>query len=345
MPFALRAAGLVSVIWFLAMFAPARAQTATNLPPWLDASTLTGPDTDKDGLPDLLELRFGSSPVKADTDSDGFNDLAEYIAQTEPRSNKSFPLFFEELRDRQLLPTDTLVYRVQPIREFLLATNTVIVTNPPPDDMPDEAPTYTTNKLTVTNWVTFQWFFEDVALPTQTNSALVLHRLQETHAGGYRVEAAVFDSVQVSRTLQVEVLPWLPRLRIAQPAGRPVAWGNNSFGQTNTPASVAEDPARAVAGGLAHSVLVDRKGEVRAWGTNDLGQIRIPAGLTNVVGLASGAAHTLAVLGDGTVVAWGDNQMGQTNVPAGLTAVVAVAAGYFHSVALRGGWDRGGLGR
>jgi hypothetical protein len=174
----------------------------------------------------------------------------------------------------------------------------VIVTNPPPDDMPDEPPTYTTNKLTVTNWVTFQWFFEDVALPTQTNSALVLHRLQETNAGGYRVEAAVFDSVQVSRTLQVEVLPWSPRLRIAQPAGRPVSWGNNSFGQTNTPASVAEDPARAVAGGLAHSVLVDPKGEVRAWGTNDLGQIQIPAGLTNVVGLASGAAHTLAVMTD-----------------------------------------------
>ncbi len=332
-------AGVTRVLFALLLIAGASrllAQVTRPLPPWLDASTLTGPDTDRDGLPDLIELRFGSSPVQPDTDGDKFTDLDEYIAQTNPRDRGVFPLFFEELRDRQMLPTETLVLRVRPIVDFLLTTNTVIVTNPPPDDMPDEEPTYETNKITVTNWVTFQWFFNTNALPTQTNAALVLHRIGESNAGAYRVEAAVLTSKQTSRALNVEVLPWKPRVRIGQPMGHPVAWGQNTFGQTNVPALVLDQASLGIAGGLAHSVLVSDKGEMYAWGTNDLRQTAIPEGLGGVVRVASGAAHTLALRGDGTVVAWGDNQLGQTNVPPGLSNVVQVAAGYFHSVALRG---------
>ncbi len=38
---------------------------------------LSGPDADKDGLPDEMEELFGTDPKKADTDGDGFNDYSE----------------------------------------------------------------------------------------------------------------------------------------------------------------------------------------------------------------------------------------------------------------------------
>ena len=59
--------------------------------------------------------------------------------------------------------------------------------------------------------------------------------------------------------------------------GSIVAWGDNSYGQTNVPA--------------------------------------LPPGL-NYTQVAAGDAHTVALRSDGSVVAWGDNDSGQTNVPA-----------------------------
>ncbi|MFO1475707.1 MAG: immunoglobulin domain-containing protein [Verrucomicrobiota bacterium] len=153
-----------------------------------------------------------------------------------------------------------------------------------------------------------------------------------------------------------------------------VAWGDNSYGQTNVPAGLFDvlavvsggdslhglalrsdhtvtawgdnshgqcavpdglTDAVGVAAGAWHSLALRADGEVVGWGNNDLGQITIPVGLNDVQAIAAGAFHNLAVRTNGTVVAWGDDSSGQTDVPAGLDQIVAVAGGYNHSLALK----------
>ena len=112
-----------------------------------------------------------------------------------------------------------------------------------------------------------------------------------------------------------------------------VAWGDNSYGQTNVPAGLSN--VVAVAGGGGHSAALRNDGTVAAWGNNSSGQTNVPPDLSNVVALAAGYQHNLALRDNGTIVAWGYNYYGQTNVPPDLTNVVAIAAGGNHSLALR----------
>jgi alpha-tubulin suppressor-like RCC1 family protein len=112
-----------------------------------------------------------------------------------------------------------------------------------------------------------------------------------------------------------------------------VAWGDNSYGQTNVPAGLSN--VVAVAGGSTHSAALRNDGTVAAWGENSSGQTNVPPGLSNVVALAVGYRHNLALRDNGTIVAWGYNYYGQTNVPPDLANVVAIAAGGNHSLALR----------
>ena len=115
--------------------------------------------------------------------------------------------------------------------------------------------------------------------------------------------------------------------------GTVVAWGINTFRQTNVPAGL--NTAVAVAGGDRHSLAMRSNRTVIAWGSNQFGQTNSPTNLTNIVGIAAGGTHNLALRTNGTVVAWGGNSYGQTNVPASATNVVSVSAGELHSLALR----------
>jgi len=115
--------------------------------------------------------------------------------------------------------------------------------------------------------------------------------------------------------------------------GSVVAWGQNTSGQTNVPPGLTN--VMAAAGGGNFSLALRADGTVAAWGDNSFGQTNVPAGLSNVVAVAAGATFSLALKADGTVVAWGNNGAGQANVPAGLNHVVAIAAGAFHGLALR----------
>jgi alpha-tubulin suppressor-like RCC1 family protein len=151
--------------------------------------------------------------------------------------------------------------------------------------------------------------------------------------------------------------------------GTVLAWGTNSYGQTNVPGGLTN--ALAVAAGDAHSLALNADGSVVAWGRNDLGQTNVPASVTNTIaisaggqqslalrkdgtvvqwgqtfasvpasvtnaiGIASGTNFHLALLTNSTVVAWGNNSSGQLNVPANLSNVVAVAAGGDHALALK----------
>jgi len=122
--------------------------------------------------------------------------------------------------------------------------------------------------------------------------------------------------------------------------GTVVGWGNNDYGQTNSPASATNVVAIA-AGGL-HSLALRADGTVVGWGNNDFGQRVPPASATNVVAIAAGYGHSLALRADGTLVGWGSNASSQNTIPASATNVVAIAEGGYllgaafgHSLALR----------
>ncbi|MBM3848936.1 MAG: hypothetical protein FJ396_01890 [Verrucomicrobia bacterium] len=293
------------------------------------AKAFPEPDSDGDGLSDVLELRFDSDPFAADTDGDGANDLAEYLAGTRPRDKTSIPLFQPADRDRQLLGGDLLRLRPLSIKPLSLKTNETIVTNEPPAAGGD--PTYTTNREVITNYTTYQWFRDGRALPGQTNLHLVLFGAERPDSGRYLLEARLEDSIQREpKGIRIDVLGTRAVREFPRPSGELVTWGRE----------VGSSPPRltnavGVARGFVHAYAVDAGGKLSGWGTNTLGQLGTPANLPPVRDVAAGAFHTVALLTNGTVRAWGDNRFGQTSVPEGLASVVAVAAGQFHTMALR----------
>jgi len=142
-----------------------------------------------------------------------------------------------------------------------------------------------------------------------------------------------FVPVQASNTLAIAAGAW--HNLALRPDGLIVAWGDDSSGQCDIPATLqASHDAVAVAAGGYHSLAIRLNGTVVAWGASNYGQASVPAGLTGVIAIAAGAWHSVAVRDDGTVAVWGDNSFGQTNQPAGLTNVIAIAAGGNHTLAL-----------
>ncbi len=127
-----------------------------------------------------------------------------------------------------------------------------------------------------------------------------------------------------------------PQLTLPSARGTVVAWGDNTYHQTNTPSGLI---AAAISAGYWHNLAVTPAGKVVAWGLNDYGQTNVPAGLSNVVAVAAGHDHSLALKNNGVVVGWGDDSFNQIDVPSDLTNVrgnaIAIAAGAFHSAALR----------
>ena len=110
-----------------------------------------------------------------------------------------------------------------------------------------------------------------------------------------------------------------------------IAWGDDSYGQADVPASATN--VIAVAAGDRHSLGLRSDGTVVCWGSG--AGTNIPPEVTNAVAIAAGLWHGAALLADHSVAAWGDNYYQQTNVPATATNVVALAAGDYHTLALR----------
>jgi hypothetical protein len=118
-----------------------------------------------------------------------------------------------------------------------------------------------------------------------------------------------------------------------------VAWGDNTYGQTNVSAGLTN--VIAIAQGGMHGLALNGDSTVTAWGYNYTwtkphtyeGQATTPVGLSNVVAIAAGYDSSVALKNDGSIVFWGDT--GETNMPSGLSNVVAIAAGELFSVGLR----------
>ncbi len=187
----------------------------------------------------------------------------------------------------------------------------------------------------------YQWSFNGIALPGETNPFLDLNEVQARAAGRYAVTItnAAGGVASAAAWLKVRTL------------GRIATWGDDRDGQvTQPPAVAAARDVIHVAGGGEHSLALRRDGTVLAWGFNGYGQTTVPARVTNAVDLAAGGNHSLAALSNGTVVAWGRDFERESTVPAGLSNVVAVAAGFGHSLALRAdgritGWGYNGFGQ
>lgn len=112
---------------------------------------------------------------------------------------------------------------------------------------------------------------------------------------------------------------------------KPVVWGNNSYGQTNVPASLTN--AVAVAGGEDHSVALRMDGKVVAWGANYSGQTNVPSTLSNVVSIAANRYASIALKSDGQLVAWGS--LSYVSPPSSVSNVVSVALSKENGLALR----------
>jgi alpha-tubulin suppressor-like RCC1 family protein len=122
--------------------------------------------------------------------------------------------------------------------------------------------------------------------------------------------------------------------RLAFAGNYAVAWGDNTYGETNVPTAATN--VQSVAAGYGFSLALKSDGTVIAWGT--IGATNVPAGLTNVVAIAAGYGQGLALKNNGTLVSWGVpgySGIAETNIPAGLSNIVAVACGADHNLVLK----------
>ncbi len=119
-------------------------------------------------------------------------------------------------------------------------------------------------------------------------------------------------------------------------AGTVVAWGDNSFGQTNVPPDLIN--AVQIDASYYDTIALSEDGSVTVWGLNDYGQTNVPPNLTNVVRVAAGRAHCTALRADGSVISWGITNgikdWGQSYAPTNINNAVAIAAGQDHNLAL-----------
>ena len=168
--------------------------------------------------------------------------------------------------------------------------------------------------------LSYQWRLNGHNIPSATNSSLALTNIQFNQVGNYSVLATDAVGSALSSNAALSLC-------------RVIAWGNNSYGQTNLPAGLTN--VVAISAGNQHGVALTESGRVVAWGNSSFGITSVPSNLTNVTAVEAGAFHTIA-LQNGTVTAWGGyNFHGELNVPVGLSNIVAINAGYYHNLALR----------
>ncbi len=119
------------------------------------------------------------------------------------------------------------------------------------------------------------------------------------------------------------------------------AWGYNTYGECDRPASVTN--IAGIAAGQYQSVAVTDSGTVVQWGqywdyagfhpVTDTNFVSLPP-TNGVVAVAAGFGHAMALMTNGTVTAWGVIGDGGLEVPPNLTNVTAIACGLEFSVAL-----------
>ena len=139
------------------------------------------------------------------------------------------------------------------------------------------------------------------------------------------------NSSQLSRRVLFRVLASMICLISAgEVVGQVMVWGDNTYGETNVPASATN--VIALAAGDDHCVALRADGTVVTWGSYyDYPATNVPADLTNAVGIAAGSHHSVALRADGTVTEWGGSEdimfSLYPNAPSAATNGVALAKG------------------
>lgn len=150
-------------------------------------------------------------------------------------------------------------------------------------------------------------------------------------------------------------------------------WGDNEFGQCDSPNEHFQSPAKQISAGTLtgvvdenelygwwgrrmrfkidvecpiegessqiamgyqHNALLHIDGTVRCWGHNKHGQCNVPRNLGTVKQVAVSGGNSAALLSDGSVRCWGDNKFGQCVVPSDLGEVQQIEMGTYYSAAL-----------
>jgi alpha-tubulin suppressor-like RCC1 family protein len=184
----------------------------------------------------------------------------------------------------------------------------------------------------------------NASTPTPTVQPLTMRLPNEINPPGkLRVwgGSSLIQTVPVSATNGIiQVVAGAHHIVALRSDGKVVAWGENSYGQTNVPSGllIARDntnPLRVVmlAAGMNHTLALRANGSVVAWGNDDYGQVTATSSWANVAQITAGARHSMALLRDGAVIGGGDNSYGQLTQPL-LRSVIKIAASGWHSVAL-----------
>ena len=92
--------------------------------------------------------------------------------------------------------------------------------------------------------------------------------------------------------------------------GLALGWGENFYGQCNTPPNLRHKIKSVHVGGR-HTVALLFDGTLRAWGDNTFGQCQVPAGYFEKVSV--GQFHSAAIRPNGELVLWGSNFAGETS--------------------------------
>jgi alpha-tubulin suppressor-like RCC1 family protein len=286
-------------------------------------------DSDNDGLKDGEEVvTYGTNPVSADTDSDGAPDGVEVTAGTNPKQNSSLPR-----------PGITL----QPVSITRTSgegvTFSVTATNPAGSP----------------SALTYQWYKNGTAIPTGTNSTLIISPLTIVEAGNYSVVVSNLYGAVTSNIAILTVNKATPTITTA-PTATSIAYGQTlefstlSGGVASVAGTFAfTTPSTAPNAGAASQGVTFRPSDTANYNTATVSvSVTVNAAL-----ISSGFSHTLYLgAGASTVTAWGLNTDGRLGVgdmnspvnwakavqgiPIGVT-VDGLSAGGTHSLILAGG--------
>jgi hypothetical protein len=157
-------------------------------------------DSDNDGLNDGEEVvTYGTNPLLADTDGDGAPDGVEVTAGTNPKQNSSLPK-----------PGITL----QPVSIARTSgegvTFSVTATNPAGSP----------------SALTYQWYKNGTAIPTGTNSTLIISPLTIVEAGNYSVVVSNLYGAVTSNIAILTVSKATPTI-MAVPTATPISYGQD----------------------------------------------------------------------------------------------------------------------